>query len=622
MKRYFFAFSSLFIILLVSYSNSFDCSWHFDDRVNIVDNASIQVKKFTIENIKKISFGAIDTGKISRPVSYLSFAFNYYLDGLNVFGYHLVNFIVHLLSSFFLYLFILNTLKLPLLKDRYERNAYPIALLATIFWAINPVHVTAVTYIVQRMASMAGLFYIISMYFYLKFRIAQSSVKYVHIFFCFISLVLAIGTKENAVMLPASIFLYDLFFIQGLTTENIRKNIKIALIPIIILIATGLFFYDFSSVFKEYNFRPFTMTERLLTQPRVILFYVSLLFYPLTSRLTLIHDVEISKSLIDPWTTLAAIMVLFLIILISVVKARKWPLFSYCILFFFLNHFIEGSFFALELIYEHRNYLPSMLLFVPVAVGIVTGLEYFKQKKVVLYVLVAAITIAIIVQSVTVYIQNNIMHDEISLWSDNVKKSPRLHHPRQCLAVALLISGRLPQAFNELNMALNSFESGNVYKKSVTYGCLGEYYFITGDDERALKYFNKSIVDYPEGLEKALSFDRMANILMRKGKLEEAEKMVLRAINLKPYEAGFYQTYSAILNKKNQPDEAIKQAQKAIRLKPDSFWSYLFIADAYKIKNNKRAEQHFLRVGNILMAKDTQFENHLNILLSTNKPVK
>ena len=88
-----------------------------------------------------------------------------------------------------------------------------------------------------------------------------------------------------------------------------------------------------------------------------------------------------------------------------------------------------------------------MLLFVPVAVGIVKGLEYFSQKKVVLYVLAAAITIVIIVQSVTVYIQNNIMHDEISLWSDNVKKSPRLHHPHQCLAVAFLISGRLPEAF-------------------------------------------------------------------------------------------------------------------------------------------------------------------------------
>ena len=109
-------------------------------------------------------------------------------------------------------------------------------------------------------------------------------------------------------------------------------------------------------------------------------------------------------------------------------------------------------------------------------------------------------------------------------------------------------------------------------------------------------------------MEKALSFDRMANILMRKGKLKEAEKMALRAIEIKPYEAGFYQTYCAVLNKKNQPDDAIKQAQKAMKLNPDSFWSYLCLADAYRIKNNKSAEQHFLRIGNILMVKDTRHE--------------
>ena len=608
MRRYLFTFSSLFIILLLSYSNSFNCSWHFDDYVNITKNINVHVKQFTPDNVKNIFYGITGAGKISRPVAYLSFAINYYFDGLNVFGYHLVNFLIHFLSSAFLFLFVFNTLKLPLLKERYEKHAYPIALLATVFWAVNPVHVTAVTYIVQRMASMAGLFYIMSMYFYLKFRTSQSSFKYVHIFSCFVSSILAIGTKENAAMLPACIFLYDLFFIQGLTNENIKKNIKLSLIPIIILIAAGLLFYDFSSVLKEYDIRPFTMKERLLTEPRIILFYVSLLFYPLTSRLTLIHDVEISKSLFDPWTTFAAIIIIVLIISISLVKARKWPLLSYCVLFFFLNHFIEGSFLSLELIFEHRNYLPSMLLFVPVAAGLVEGLEYCSQKKLILYLLAAAITILIIVQSATVYIQNNIMRDEISLWSDNVKKSPRLHHPHQCLAIALLVSGRLPEAFEELNKALNSFESGNITKKSITYGGLGEYYFIIGDDDQALKYFYKSIADYPAGLEKALSYERIANILMRKGNLEEAEKMALKAIELRPYEEGFYQTYSAVLNKKNQPDDAIKQAQKAISINPDSYWSYLHLAESYRIKNNKNAEQHFLKIGNTLMAKERHLE--------------
>jgi tetratricopeptide (TPR) repeat protein len=607
MKRYLFTFFSLFIILLLSYSNSFDCSWHFDDYINITENPNIQIKQFTPDNVEKIFLSIMGTGKISRPVSYLSFALNYYFDGLNVFGYHLVNFLIHFLSSVFVFLFIFNTLKLPLLKETYEKYAYSVALLSTIFWAVNPVQVTAVTYIVQRMASMAGLFFIMSMYFYLKFRTSPSSfLKYVHLFLCFASAALSIGSKENAAMLPASIYLYDLFFIQGLTADNVKKNIKIAIIPILILIAVVMIYFDFSYVIGGYEIRPFTMQERLLTQPRVILFYISLLFYPLTSRLTLIHDIQISKSLIDPWTTLAAIVTILLMVSVSLIKARKWPLFSYCVLFFFLNHLIEGSFLSLELIFEHRNYIPSMLLFIPLSVGLVKALEYFSQRKLILYILAMSITLVIIVLSVSVTIQNNIMHDEISLWSDNVKKSPRLHHPHQCLAVALLISDRLPEAFEELNEALKSYESGNINKKSVTYGALGEYYFIRGDDDQALKYFNKSIIGYPLGAKQALSFDRMANIMMRRGNLVDAEKMALKAIELKPHEAGFYQTYSAVLNKKNQPDEAIKQAQIALKLDPESHWPYIFLAEAYRIKNNKKAEEHFLNICNMLKAKELQ----------------
>jgi tetratricopeptide (TPR) repeat protein len=268
-----------------------------------------------------------------------------------------------------------------------------------------------------------------------------------------------------------------------------------------------------------------------------------------------------------------------------------------------LNHIIEGSFLSLELIYEHRNYLPSMLLFVPLSVGLIRGLEFFSKRKAIFYFLAAAITIIIIIESVTVYLQNDIMRNEISLWSDNVEKSPRLHHPHQSLAVALLISGHLPESLKELKLALESFESGNITKKSLTYGCLGEYYFVTGDDQKALDYFNKSIFGYPPSPYMALSFDRIAIILMKKGDLEKAEKTVLKAISLKPYEAGYFQTYSAILNKKKQPDAAIKQAQKAIKLNPDSFWSYRHIADAFKIKKNKNAEQHFRAISNALMVK-------------------
>ncbi|MEN6376278.1 MAG: hypothetical protein ABFD75_16045 [Smithella sp.] len=592
--RYFFAIISLLLILLLSYSNSFNCSWHFDDYDNITENANIKVNQFTWENIKKISFGIMGNNRISRPVSYLSFALNYYWGGLDVFGYHVVNFLVHYLSAIFLFLLIINTLKLPLLKERYGKHSYSIALLATLFWAINPVQVTAVTYIVQRMASMVALFYIMSMYFYLKFRTSDKTAKsIIFIILCVTSMVLAIGTKENAAMLPASIFLYDLFFIQGLTKENIKRNIKFIIIPLIILFIAALLFYDFSGFSKEYDLRPFTLKERLLTEPRVILFYISLLFYPVTSRLTIIHDIEISKSLFDPWTTAAAILTIILIIVISFIKAKKYPLITFCVLFFFLNHVIEGSIFSLELIFEHRNYLPSMFLFIPLAFLMIQGLDYFYQKKIVFYSLVAAVTSIIIILSMTVYIQNNIMRDEISLWSDNVEKSPRLHHPRQCLAVALFLSGRLPEALKELQQAIKSYESGLINKKSLTYGCIGEYYFITRNNKEARNYLLKSINFCPPYSYIPLSFDRLATILMEEGALEKAEEMSRKALSLQPNDTQFRLTHCAILIKKKQPNAAIKEAQKVLRLNYNLLPAYNIIAEAYALKNNKAAENHF-----------------------------
>lgn len=332
-KKYIFTFLALFITLFTIYSNSFYGEWHFDDYANIVNNPYIQIKAFSWEEIKHCIYG-LEQKRPSRPLSYLSFALNYHLDGLNVFGFHVFNFIVHYLAAAFLFLFIYNTLKLPLLKDKNEPVAYPVALLATFFWAINPVFVTSVTYIVQRMASMAGMFYILSMYFYLKARIAENSRHSTGFFIgCTLAGLAAVLSKENAVMLPVSILLFDLFLIQGINKDNIKKTLKIIIIPSIIILFIGLIYTgSFSQAFGGFELRDFTMIQRLLTEPRVILFYLSLLFYPINSRLALLYDIDIFHTILEPWTTIPAILVIVLIIAFAFYVAKKRPLLSFCII--------------------------------------------------------------------------------------------------------------------------------------------------------------------------------------------------------------------------------------------------------------------------------------------------
>ena len=97
--------------------------------------------------------------RIYRPVVRLSLALNYYFSKRNVFGYHVTNLLIHFVSAFALFLFIYHALRRsPALKEKYGPHAYLMALLASVLWAINPIQTQAVTYVVQRMASMAGDF--------------------------------------------------------------------------------------------------------------------------------------------------------------------------------------------------------------------------------------------------------------------------------------------------------------------------------------------------------------------------------------------------------------------------------------------------------------------------------
>ena len=313
-----FVFIILLTIILVIYSNTFHASWNFDDTPNILENKALHLTSLTWANIKQTFFDEeYSSGRLYRPVARLSFALNYYLGKDDVFGYHVVNISIHFLTAFFLFLFIYHTLNLPLQKKRYGQSSYFIAVLSTVFWAINPMQTQAVTYIVQRMASMAGLFYIMAMYFYLKGRSASHSLRTnVYFFICAISVLLAFGSKENTFVLPITLLLYELIILQP-NPGNILDFIN------------------------SYNKRVFSFQERLLTEPRIIIFYISLILYPMPTRLSLVHDITLSHSLFNPPTTILGIFFILASILFALLAQKKWPLLAFCILFFFLNHSIE-----------------------------------------------------------------------------------------------------------------------------------------------------------------------------------------------------------------------------------------------------------------------------------------
>ena len=166
----------LVVLVLIVYGNTFNASWHLDDRTNIVDNKNVHVTSsvpggLVPEHVRPFTDPANAPSGLSglyRPVAMLTFAFNWFLGGADVFGYHLVNIGLHCTSAILLFFTCLHLLSSPNLHDRYRENEFFIAFLATALWSLHPIQTQAVTYIVQRMAILAALFYLSGILFYLK----------------------------------------------------------------------------------------------------------------------------------------------------------------------------------------------------------------------------------------------------------------------------------------------------------------------------------------------------------------------------------------------------------------------------------------------------------------------
>lgn len=582
-KRYCFAIIALLILLSVIYSNSFYGAWVFDDATDILGNGILSSFTWSAFIQQYV------THHFFRPLIYLSFLLNYRIGGYDIFGYHILNFAIHCISTIFVFLFIYKTLKLPLLSQRYGRQAYSIALLAASFWATSPLHVTAVTYIVQRMASLAGMFYFMTMYLYLQGRTARTpSTATIFYICCALTTIMAFISKENTAMLPISLYLYDLLLIRGAKKENLFKDMKRLAIPLFGLLGLGAIYLSTTSFPLDYSAYTFSMKERLLTEPRIIMFYISLLLYPMPARLMLDHDYMLSTSLFSPWTTGLALVVILGLIVCALIMSRKRPLISYCILFFFLNHIIEGSIVPIEMIYEYRNYIPSLSFFIILSIFMIGALNFFKNKKIIFYMVAGCITFVLIAQGDTVYRRNQVFSSEKYLWLDNSRKAPNLSRPHINLSMAYAREGNYQEALIEAKkaVALNKYQS--ITARVVGLTNIGVFEDIFNNDQKtALEFYRRALALKPNY---ASAHGGIAVLLIKTGALNEAKAHILKAISLKPGASDGYTKYALILLHQNKTKEALKAAHHAWNLNFANTEAKMIIAEIMsRRKQNDRS---------------------------------
>jgi hypothetical protein len=204
---------------------------------------------------------------------------------------------------------------------------------------------------------------------------------------------LALASKENAVLFPVYLFLIELVFLRFRVSETEKKSPPLIIsygaflvLPGIIL-ALYFLFYNPDWILNGYANRDFSIGERLLTESRVLLFYLGQTFLPINSSLGFFHDdFGVSRSIFSPWTTIISISIVFLALVGAFSSIKKYPVIAFGILFFLAAHSLESTIFALELVHEHRNYLAIFSVLFVVAYYLVVGSDRFLSLRAVLAV--------------------------------------------------------------------------------------------------------------------------------------------------------------------------------------------------------------------------------------------
>lgn len=488
-----------FIILLIFmvYSNTFFSSWQFDDYPNILNNRSTYLNEFTIEKLRK-SFSSDSDQSLLRAIPRFSFAINWYFGQDKVFGYHLVNIIIHCISSCALFLLIYH-----LIGTVYpqKKGKYDIAILSTLFWALHPIQIQAVTYIVQRMASMVAMFYILSMLFYVYGRksfTTKAKFKYHFFILSIIFFVCAMFSKQNAAILPVSILMLEIIIFQNKwILKNQYRLCKVLFILFSCLLIFLIYFYPdlFFKLFL-YEHRPFNSIQRCLTEFRVLVFYLSLIFFPITSRFSIEHYFHHSTSLFEPLSTLFCFLIIIILLSIGYYSRKKYPLLSFALLFYFLNHIIESSFIGLELAFEHRNYLPSIFLFIPIIIFMHSLISKNKKLE---FVLSFLLCFLIIILGISTYSRNFVWRSLGGLWGDALSKSPESGRVLfNYTTLNLVVDGKHNDALKYFLASSNMGWHRNNRNKAVPFSKISRLLKSRGKYKSALDYARKAVVNDPE----------------------------------------------------------------------------------------------------------------------------
>ena len=601
----------LALLVALAYANTFQAAWHYDDRPNIIENPFVRITSLAPVSLLRAMLQDRDLrGRLShaamtsvyrsdgllapagqrRAFSNLTFALNYYFSGEKLWAYHLVNLLLHFFSALAVFgLLRLTFRQANLAPDRIDLAA----LAAAAVWAVHPIQTQAVTYIVERQTVMASTFMLLTLTAYAAGRRSSGPRKKLLYALAGAAWVVALGSKEIALMTPLLVFLYELYFFQKFSFAFLRRH-PIALALALLVLAGFLIIFArpsaLSNLLQGYQSYPFTLSQRLLTEPRVLFQYLGLILLPWPSRLSLEHNPAVSTSFLSPWTTLPALLAWILLPALALRSARRRPLSSFALLWFLATLFLESSFIPLVLMFEHRLYLPSLAVVAPLVAGMIFRTTRLRPTLIGIGVLIPVLLFATLER-------NRVWRTDEGLWRDCVRKAPQSEvsfrnlgsaydregqGPRAilCFEHALRLDPRDATAFFNLGASLEKLGQTDqalaAYSQALelnpylvpAYYNRGNLYFRQGRYEPAVADYSRALAENPNY---AWAYSNRGTAYMNLGQFERAVTDYSRALELNPDEAGDYLNRGNAYHRLGREAQARADFEKARQLNPSLF---------------------------------------------------
>lgn len=564
----------LFVFTLIIYSNSLGGEFVYDDDYFIVKNVHIRnlenIPSFFV-NPSAVAFAEL-AQDVYRPLTTISYAFDYRLWGLDTFGYHLENVLLHALNA------ILVFILLQLIFGNIS-----IAFLSSLLFACHPVQTEAVAWISGRSSVLFLFFYLASFIFYLLFIKRRKSIYFV---FSLILFFKALFSKEMAISLPLLLVLYDIHFAPK---EDLKKKV-LRLAPYFALTAFFIIVrFTILNRVSQCGWWGGSPYHTLLTMLVVLGEYVKLMIAPI--KLCAFYMTTVYTSFAAAKVLMSAAFIVILIASLPFIFKRSRGA-SFAIAFFFIALLPVSNIVPLRaLMAERFLYLPSIGFCILVSILLVKLAEgkhsIIKLNSRRLAVIIAAVLV--LLYSVRTMMRNEDWKSQIAITNSILKIDPLNQWALTTLGVAYSDLGQYETAIKPLVKAImlskDYFAPKNV---------LGFCYLELGRHDEAIKILTDALKIKPYNLE-ALSSLGVAYAQTKK--YSEAIQQFERAIKADPSFVNGYMNLATTYSQMDENAKAIqvyKQAAASTKSTESIAIAYVRIGDVYmKLKDFEMAGAYY-----------------------------